>query len=194
MRRGAFPPFDHRASVVIGCRATSWERDPRATRKTDPLLINGTTVDGVIHALSTATIPRQSSRGGERVDNPSNDLGRFAWRTGGCRLIEHRPIQSGAELRFPPLRPPRLGCLGTGAVDEAWKTHDRWRFCRGGRQPDRRGDRGREHRPIQSGAESRFPPPRPPRLGCHWVSRDIMGEGPPGDTKNRPPLDQWHHR
>ena len=76
------------------------------------------------------------------------------------------PHSIGRRVAFPtpsPTAPPVF--LGIGAVDEAWKTRNRWRFCRGGRQPDRRGDRGREHRPIQSGAELRFPPLRPPRLG-----------------------------
>ena len=46
--------------------------------KTDPPpLDQWHSVDGVIHALSTATIPSQSSRVGQRVDNPHDDLGRW---------------------------------------------------------------------------------------------------------------------
>ena len=45
-------------------------------------------------------------------------------------LAEHRPIQF-RELRFPPFAHRAFGCLGTGAVDEAWKTHDQCCFDRG---------------------------------------------------------------
>ena len=51
-------------------KPTPWRHE------TDLPWINGTTVDGVIHALSTATIPGQSSRGGQRVANPLDDPGR----------------------------------------------------------------------------------------------------------------------
>ena len=78
---------------------------------------------------------------------------------GGGRAVrtEHRPNQSGAELRFPPLRPPRLGCFsGTGAVDEAWKTHNRRCACSRGRRPYRGGRKGTS--PYSLAAES--PPKR----------------------------------
>ena len=51
--------------------------------------------------------------------------------TGGTVRTEHRPIQNQGRVAFPTLRPLRLAVWGTGAVDEAWKTHDRCRFGRG---------------------------------------------------------------
>ena len=48
--------------------------------------------------------------------------------TGSAVWTEHRPIQTGAELRFPPFAHRAFGCWGTGAVDEAWKTHRRCRL------------------------------------------------------------------
>ena len=50
-------------------------------------------------------------------------------KPGAAVWTEHRPIQFG-RVAFPTLRPPRLSAVrGTGAVDEAWKTHGR---CRSG--------------------------------------------------------------
>ena len=71
------------------CQATS-ETDPLATRKptprdtkTDPS-DRGTTAGGVIHALFTATVPKQPRRGGQGVDNPrSTSLANGDSRTGG---------------------------------------------------------------------------------------------------------------
>ena len=92
-------------------------------------------------------------------------IARFKWELGGrvhLRQEEHRPIQSSGRalskrgdhrrrsldatsphsnrcrVAFPTLRPPRLWLFGgTGAVDEAWKTHRRCRFGRGRERPDR---------------------------------------------------------
>ena len=50
----------------------------------------------------------------------------------GYRLTEHRSIQIEAELRSPPFDHRASVDWGTGPVDEAWKTHDPWRFVRGG--------------------------------------------------------------
>ena len=96
-----FPPFAHRAFGCLGDRRrgrsvenarplslwsgsvrqsdrvtrTSSEADSRR-HESRPLRDQWHGVDGAIHALSTATIPNQSSRGGQRVGNPHGDLGR----------------------------------------------------------------------------------------------------------------------
>ena len=51
--------------LIPGCQATP-ETDPLATRKPTPPLDQWHGTDGVIHALSMATIPGQSSRGGKK--------------------------------------------------------------------------------------------------------------------------------
>ena len=114
-----FPPFAHRAfdfsedrrrgRSVENARSLSLSSEwgqpdcgssevirnrPLPTRKPTPLdLWHGDV--GVIHALSTATIPSQSSRGGQRVGNPHDDLGRSLFQTlREAARTEHRPIQS----------------------------------------------------------------------------------------------------
>ena len=52
----------------------------REPTRTDPALDQWHGVDRVIHALSTATISSQSSRGGQRVGNPHDDPGRWLSR------------------------------------------------------------------------------------------------------------------
>ena len=53
-------------------------------------------------------------------------------RSTGGSLAEHRPIQKQGRVAFPTPSPTAPSAVwGTGAVDEAWKTHDRCRFGRG---------------------------------------------------------------
>ena len=82
-----FPPFAHSAYGCLGDRrrGQSVENAPPLSLRSGwghpdcvsihiignrPPLDQWHGVDGVIHALSTATIPSQSSRGGQRVANP----------------------------------------------------------------------------------------------------------------------------
>ena len=97
---------------TVRCQATS-KTDP-GRHEIRPPVDRRHGVDGVIHALSTATIPSQSSRGGQGVGNPRDDLGRCPFRTS--------PLQTGAGLRFPPFAHRAFRLLGTGAVDKAWIT------------------------------------------------------------------------
>ena len=120
-----FPPFAHRAFGCLGDRRrgrsvenarplslwsgsvrqpdcvsrTSSEADPRRHGRR-PLRDQWHGVDGVIHALSTATIPRQSSRGGQSVGDPHDDLGRSPFRLSRTPPVpKHRPIQSARAVR-----------------------------------------------------------------------------------------------
>ena len=114
---------------------------------------------------------------------PSVDEGRG---TGGAVRTEHRPIQTGVELRFPPFAHRAFGFLGTGAVDEAWKTRNvRTLFeigyaDRGGYRRDRTSPQSSSGRalprcgvpavpldgtsPHSNGGGVAFPTLRPPRL------------------------------
>ena len=86
---------------------------PRATQKPAPPLDQWHGADGVIHALSTATIPRQSSRGGQRVGNPLDELGRWPFRAFATPPApEHRPFHSrrkGRRKSSSGRRPSPLG-------------------------------------------------------------------------------------
>ena len=93
------------------------------TKPTRPLLTNGTAMTGVIHALSTATIFKQSSRGGQRVGNPLHDLG--GWPFG------------------PPQRRPGRGCWRRAGGGSSWSNRRRRpaNGRGGGRPPSLAGQR-----------------------------------------------------
>ena len=166
-----FPPFAHRAFGFMGTGAVdeAWknaeppvpcsrlvkrhhqELTPRR-HENRPLIDQWHGVDGVIHALSTATIPKQSSRGGQRVGNPLDDLGR--WPFSG--LSRRRPRGRGGSERRPS---NPLSTAGNGVRDPVAENIARFNTPRSPAVADTDGHgAGTEHRPIQSGAESRFRP------------------------------------
>ena len=77
----------------------------QATSKNRPLLINGTEAGGVIHALSTATVLKQSSRGGERVDNPTPTT--WTDRPGNAPTGRTSPISNSVRASGCPPFPHR---------------------------------------------------------------------------------------
>ena len=143
-------------------------QSPRATSETD-LRRHGTPIpldrwhsaDGVIHALSTATIPRQSSRGGQRVGNPLDGLGRWplpATHDAARRVLYLVRLQSshdgqpvGRNIAPIKTRPEVADVRRTGGLATI------------------------EHRPFSSRGVA-FPTLRPPRLGfsggpAPWTKR-----------------------
>ena len=98
-----------------------------------------------------------------------------------CRSPEHRrrsldgtsPHSNRCRVAFPTLRPPRLRLFGSGAVDEAWKTHDR---CRSGR------GRGRSRTACPATSSEADPgatrEPTP--------SRPTLADGRSGPSRRRP--------
>ena len=122
-----FPPFAHSAYGCLGDRrrGQSVENAPPLSLRSGwghpdcvsihiignrPPLDQWHGVDGVIHALSTATIPSQSSRGGQRVDNPPppDELGRCPFglsgpRRRGLRVDREASARRAAEARVAEL-------------------------------------------------------------------------------------------
>ena len=65
--------------------------------------INGATVDGVVHALSTATVLQQPRRGGQRVDNPRSSMsvhGDFVLTARRSRAAAQHPRNHLARTMF----------------------------------------------------------------------------------------------
>ena len=172
-------------------QATSQTAPPRRHENRFPSLIHWHGADGVIHALSTATIPKQSSRGGQRVGNPLDGLGHGRFRPSHAV----RAVAAGSETS-----PFRIRCRrpGNGVPDPVvYRNIARFNTARSPAVADAYGHGAlMEHRPIQtrrralvvflahgsniahfkSGAELRFPPLRPPRLRLHggpapWTKR-----------------------
>ena len=102
---------DRERGETVRCQATS-KTDP-GRHEIRPPVDQRHGVDGVIHALSTATIPSQSSRGGQGVDNPLDDLGRSPFQTlRDAARTETSPHSNRGRVAFPTLRPPRLSFVG----------------------------------------------------------------------------------
>ena len=146
----------------------------------------------VFHGLSTDAISGDSKAAvGRRWETRGRIVGKPCWerrsgvscpmvniapfrygrRAGGCgrrgggRRKEHRPIQSGAGLRFPPFDHRASGLTGTGAVDEAWKTRRRWSRGRDAAQPEcPRFGRATRWRAWQGAFSTGCPRARSPRL------------------------------
>ena len=124
-----FPPFAHRAFGCLGDRR------------------RGRSVENARPPRPVSGWGRHPDCGGSRRDrrSPHSTSGRAS---PGCRGPGDQsgrniaPFKPGRSCVSPPFAHRAFGCLGSCAVDEAWKTHDRCRLGSGrGRHRDCGGSR-----------------------------------------------------